>query len=324
MIGETDPRFKHLESKIGLFVLMALIGCVVVAVFIAAESDLFTPKYTLRFTVDKGTGFAKGMPVKLSGFRIGRIESIALNSEARVDIVLQIDRQYQQWLRRDSVARQVKEGLVGDAIIELSAGSKDQPLLEDGQIIVFERGKSIDEHVTELTDQVKPVLLEVKEIISYVNDPRGDIKQTLRNIEVLTRGLETTRDKSDQLIDTARVDVDAISRQVVATLNQAEKSVKALDATVARLDHVAANVEERLPALLERVEATLKHVEGVAADVRKMTVETSPRVPRLLRRTEETLDDTGQVVRAVKSTWPISSHLPPLDHPQLLPVDSHE
>ena len=42
---------------------------------------------------------------------------IALNDEARVSIDILVGHQYERWIREDSVARLVKEGLVGDAII---------------------------------------------------------------------------------------------------------------------------------------------------------------------------------------------------------------
>jgi len=45
----------------------------------------------------------------------------------------------------------------------------------------------------EIAEKVKPVLIEVKEIISYVNNPEGELKKTIKNLEVLTRNLERTR-----------------------------------------------------------------------------------------------------------------------------------
>ncbi|MDU0460971.1 MAG: MCE family protein, partial [Geobacteraceae bacterium] len=77
MTREEDPRFKHLERKIGLFVAVSLAAIVLAFLFYGFQKDFFTATYSLHFTVDRGTGFSKGMPVKLSGFRIGRITSIA-------------------------------------------------------------------------------------------------------------------------------------------------------------------------------------------------------------------------------------------------------
>ena len=92
MIKEDDPRFKNLERKIGLFILIAVAGIALVVVLVGIQRNLFTQKYILHFTVDRGTGFSKGMPVKLSGFSIGRIKDLTLNEQAMVDINIEIDR----------------------------------------------------------------------------------------------------------------------------------------------------------------------------------------------------------------------------------------
>ena len=139
MIVEEDQRFKYLEKKIGIFVVIAIVGFLTLFFFIGADQDMFIQKYLLKFTVEKGTGFSKGMPVKLSGFRIGRINKIYLNESAKVDIEIQIGRKYQKWIKMDSVVKLVKEGLVGDNIIEISAVSRDSDVLKDGALIAYEK-----------------------------------------------------------------------------------------------------------------------------------------------------------------------------------------
>ena len=88
MIREEDARFRNLERKIGIFIATALVGIVIAAVLFGLQKDFFTKKYSLRFTAERGTGFTKGMPVKLSGFRIGRVTAISLNKLAMVDIFI--------------------------------------------------------------------------------------------------------------------------------------------------------------------------------------------------------------------------------------------
>lgn len=324
MIGEIDSRFRHLELKIGIFVLIALLGCAAAIVFVGLQSDLFTPKFRLNFTVDKGTGFAKGMPVKLSGFRIGRIESIALNNQAQVDVRLQIDKKYQEWIRQDSVARLVKEGLVGDSIIEIAVGSQSQPMLQDGHRITYEKTKGIEDQVSGIADQVKPVLANVGEIIAYVNDPNGDIKKTLHNVESLTRELQTTRAKADHLIDSSRTNLDGIAHKVDGLLDQTGATLATLNTSLQRLDRTLTTVEQKLPEVLAKVDRTLTHVEKLAADAQQMTGKVAPRVPQLVSSSGSAIEDTGDILRAVKQMWPVRGHLPVEPGPRLIEGDSHE
>jgi len=318
MAEESDARFRHLEAKIGLFVALALVGCLAVVLYIGAAGDLFTPRYQLHFTVDKGTGFSKGMPIKLSGFRIGRISSIALNPQARVDIFIQIDKKYQTWIRQDSTARLVKEGLVGDAVIEVSAGSPERPMLESGDTILYEKTKSIEEQIDEISERVKPVLLEITEIISYVNNPDGDIKKSLHNIEGLTRDLQGTRKRADRLLEQATVQIDAVGQG-------ASGSIARLDASLVKVDHVVSTVDRDLPQMLVKLDKTMQNLERISAELRVAAEKAGPQIPQLVERADGVLRETSTLVGSVQDLWILrQDESGVIETPRLLPVDSHE
>lgn len=324
MIKEEDVRFKHLEKKIGLFAAIAILGALAIVLFIGADKDLLTPKYRLKFTTEKGTGFAKGMPVKLSGFRIGRIKNINLNEQAMVDIDMEIDKKYQKWIKSDSTAKLVKEGLVGDSIVEVSVGSAKAKVLKNGDTIAFEKSKGLEEVANDIAEKVKPVLLEVKEIISYINDPNGDIKQSLGNIKVLTQQLQGTREKVDTLLVSSKDNVGTLTRTSVDVLNNANAKVSALGPTLEKVDRSMANLEKSLPPLLQKVDASMGHLEQTTRQLQKTTEQTMPRVPKLMNKAEDVMEGADTVMNAVKDMWPFKNHIPPVDQRQFVPGDSHE
>ncbi len=318
MADESDSRFRHLEAKIGLFVALAIIGCLAVVIYIGAAGDLFTPRYQLHFTVDKGTGFSKGMPIKLSGFRIGRISSISLNPEARVDIFIQIDKKYKTWIRDDSRAKLVKEGLVGDAVIEVTAGTPARPMLESGDTIIFEKTKSIEEQIDEISEKVKPVLLEITEIISYVNNPDGDIKKALHNIEGLTRDLQGTRKRADRLLDQATVQIENVGEG-------ASGSIARLDTSLVKVDNIVTNVDRDLPLMLVKIDKTLQNLERISAELRNAAEKAGPQIPPLVERADGVIRETDTLVKSVSDMWILrSDEAGETVAPRLLPVDSHE
>lgn len=317
MIKEEDPRFMHLRKKIAVFVVVAFAFLVVVVVLIGKENDLFSSKYELGFTVPKGTGFTRGMAVKLSGFRIGRIKSISLNESAQVDIVLQIARKYQKWIRRDSHVQLLKEGLVGETVVEVSVGSSSQPVLQENEKLTFIKTKGLDELADEIAEKVKPVLNDVRDIISYVNDPQGDVKQSLRNINTLTRGLETTREHADNLLVDVRADAKEVSAKLSTVLDDTSRTVGKLEKPISELDR-------KLPSILEKVENTMENAENASGDLKAMTEQVRPKVPNLLEQTESAVEGANSVLDAIKGIWPISSRIKKPDEKQLVPGDSHE
>lgn len=324
MIIEEDLRFKYLEMKIGIFVAIAIVGFLTLFFFIGADKDLFIQKYLLKFTVEKGTGFSKGMPVKLSGFRIGRLEKISLNESAMVDIDIQIDKKYQKWIKKDSVVKLVKEGLVGDNIIEINAGSRDSEVLKDGSVLTFEKTKGFEELANDIADKVKPVLIDVKEIISYINNPDGDIKQSLKNIKELSADLSSTREKVDALLVNSTQKVVKLSSEAESLLKTSRDKIDAAGPILEKVDRSMASVEQNLPQLLEKTLSTLKHLDKTSHNIEKITDTAVPKIPHIMNSAEDTLQGAGSVVNAVKNIWPLKSQLPPPNERPIVPGDSHE
>ncbi len=317
MLKDEDVRFKNLEKKIGLFIAIAITGLLVSILFIGIEKDIFTKKYQLRFTVEKGTGFSRGMAVKLSGFRIGRISSISLNERAMVDIDIQLDKKYQKWIRKDSTARLVKEGLVGDAIIEVSVSSSGKELLKDGDTITFVKSKGLEEVANDIAEQVKPVLYEVKEIISYINDPQGDIKQTLGNINRLTRDLQGTRGHVDNLLVSTRADISRATDSTQTVLRSTDEKIKALGPALVKVERTLTNIDQKLPPMLDKVSTSLDNVE-------KSTRSISKSLPNIISKTEDTVQSVDTLLNALKETWPFKNHIPAPTDREFVPGDSHD
>lgn len=290
MIKEEDPRFKHLERKIGLFILAALTGIALVVALVGMQRGIFTKTYTLHFTADRGTGFSKGMPVKLSGFRIGRITDLALNEQAMVDITIEVDRKYKKWIRSDSTVKLVKEGLVGDSIVEVSVGSLEKPEVKDGASIIYVKTKALDEIVQEISEKVKPVLIEVRDIIGYINDPNGNLKKTIHNLEILTRNLEHTRGRADLLLDSTTRNLEAISQQSTRLLDSTSRKIDSLD--IAKLNTSL----EKLPPLLDNVNA-------ISVETKQLAERAFPLVPGLLSRTEELLFSSDRLINSLNNSW---------------------
>jgi phospholipid/cholesterol/gamma-HCH transport system substrate-binding protein len=296
---EQDPRFRRLEAVVGAFVIGALAAIIALVVYIGSENDLFAEMYHLRFRAASGSGIQKGMPVKLSGLRIGRIQMISLDEQAKVIVRMKIDRLYFKWIRTDSTASLLKEGIVGDSIIKISVGSAGRPALANDDFLPFAEEKGLNDIALEFSDSAKAVLGEVRQTIAYINDPQGDVKRTLANVQRLSATLEESRRRADGLI-------------LAATDN------------VGRVGPLLDNVSTRLPVLLDRMEGTLSNTERIAEEFRKAAEQAAPRVPPLLTGAEELVGDTDDVVKGIKKMWPFRKHIPQGNERGIVPGDSHE
>lgn len=323
MISGTDNRFRNLEKKVGVFVLSAIVGVICVILLIVIEKDLFTSTYSVRLTAPKGIGFSQGMPIKLSGFRIGRVKSITLNDSAAVDVVLNIDKKYKKWVRRDSVARLIKEGMIGDYIIEISSGISAELIPENG-IIALGKSKAFDEIAEEIADKVKPVLMDIRDIIAYVNSEEGDVKKTLRNLNTFTANIESSRQKVDLLLTSGRERVDATGSRFDTLLTNVESRIKQTEPILAKVDSSLQQVDSKLPQMLVKIDQTLANVESVTKQIKGTSAETLPQIPGLINKTETIIDQGDGILEGLKSVWPLSSVLEKPDQKNLIRRDSNE
>ena len=125
---------KSIEALVGLFVLLGMAGLVFLALK-AANLATFNSgdTYTLLAKFDNVGGLKARAPVRSAGVTVGRVVSITLDSKTYQGVVyMEVDRQVQ--FPRDSSARILTAGLLGDQYIGLEAGG-DEKNLAAGDVI---------------------------------------------------------------------------------------------------------------------------------------------------------------------------------------------
>ena len=122
LLADRDERFRGLLIKVVLFFLLALAGLALGLVFSGVKKGLFSPKTPVFFIADNGQDIKEGMPVKLSGFKIGSVKHIELDNLARARVEMQIENNYFTLLDANTVISLRKESMLGDSILEVEAG----------------------------------------------------------------------------------------------------------------------------------------------------------------------------------------------------------
>src|SRR5208283_2460249 len=120
-------------------------------------------KTSIYFIADSGYDINEGQAVKLSGFKIGKVRNITLEENAKVKVELSINRRYMKWVKIDSSAKLYREGVIGDSIIVIKAGSENSKEAVGSVMLPFTREKGIGEIAGELKDEITPALKDLKE-----------------------------------------------------------------------------------------------------------------------------------------------------------------
>ncbi|MDE7169623.1 MAG: MlaD family protein, partial [Mucispirillum sp.] len=128
-----DPRFKNLEIKVGLFVVIAVITIIALVIAIGISRDIFTTKVYIGVFTDSGENIAKGMPVKYAGFQIARVGDLQLQDDGRVIMTIGIPTKYVKWIKQDSVFYLNMQNIIGSSFIGITTNlQSDAPNIESG------------------------------------------------------------------------------------------------------------------------------------------------------------------------------------------------
>lgn len=134
------------EIWVGAFVAAGLAGLMVLALHVSGLAELRQqPGYQVSAYFDNVGGLREKAPVSMAGVRIGRVESVSLDSERhQARVVLRINESYDR-IPADTSAAIYTQGLLGEQYIGLEAGWDDAHLeagatiTETQSAIVLER-----------------------------------------------------------------------------------------------------------------------------------------------------------------------------------------
>ena len=319
-----DPRFKNLELKVGMFIFAAVTMIVVMVVGFLITQDVFTRKIKIVFLAQSGEGLSKSMPVMYSGFQLARVHRVELRDDGMVELRANIPEKYMKWVKSDSVAKIQAQGVIGANAIVLSGGTLTDPDIANGHVYQLKREKAI----TDLLVKVEPMIDDIKDILSNVDNVTSSISDKKSKIEELLDGVgavgsDLTNKKgsvgylvrSDYLKDEVRSIVDKIKvieanlekitvavhervDEAKPVLQNFDKGVIAIKEGSEKIGNLAKSIDDSV----DKVQPTLDNVNKVSTDI----AENSPDLTELKAQTDEILNTTNRILLNLEEKWPFN------------------
>ncbi len=243
----------HKNTRVGLFVTIALFLLMVFLFFIGSEQKIFARKNEYDVRLENVTGLAEGNPVKMSGVTIGVIREIKLPVDPKqksVEIVVMIDRKFSERVRGDSRVRMKKLGLLtGDAYLDVSPGTLRFPELDPGSVIPSQRQTDVESIISsgeDLVDNLVQISYSLKNILQRVDRGEGllgEITTAPETKQRLTDTFLTTLNKTNAAlahIESGKGVVgkliydDKYGEQLTASIGSAAQSMQTVAASVQR------------------------------------------------------------------------------------------
>lgn len=282
---------RRLEVKVGLFVVATAMLAVLVVVLLGKSKHVFEPRVKLHATFIDVAGLVQGAPVRISGVNVGTVSQIMfVKSEDRplIQVDLQISQGSLGLVRADSVARISAQGLLGDKIVEVSAGSTSAPPVGAGGQVKTATAPDLDKMLQAASatlDDVKRVADRMAAAVDQFADPKtvAEVRESVLHLHALLHATEKGEGLAHALF---------FDKRTASELTRLETNLSNLTAHVDRgvqhLDAVLAATDGEGKQLLNNVSRAAKSVGETAETLQRSKV-----IPNLERASGDLAQMTG-------------------------------
>ncbi len=293
---------KMLEAQVGAFVVLLFVAGCGVILLLGRSQHIFAHQVTVQAFFDDVQGLKPGAPVRLSGVNVGTVASVRFvreGGEPKVRVTMHIEKHLFSDVRVDSVAHIDAQGLLGDKIIEINAGSTTAEEVQPGGTLQSAAPADLTKLMSEAGDvlaQVKKAATKAALAMDELADPKtiADVRIAVHSMRVLIHEAETGTGLAHQLFydhHTAQ-EIDQLATQLNALSGNLNRGVSKIDAILAATD-------DKGDQLINNFSRAALAIGQVATQVRDSHV-----VPNLEKATASAsvaMDKAGGVIDYIKS-----------------------
>lgn len=164
--------------RLGIFVSVAIALFIIVIYFIGDGKHMFSKTIHLNGTFNNLGGLEVGNNVRFTGINVGTVDQVEIITDSTVRVEMTIEKKVQKFIKQDALATIGSEGLMGDKVINLVAGSSDQPMIKDGGSVRTLTPVSLDDIMKNLevtTNNAAQITDDISALTTNVRNGEGAI-----------------------------------------------------------------------------------------------------------------------------------------------------
>ena len=269
------------ELRVGLFVLAATVLLVVVIFYVTGAGAL-GPKYRLHAFLPEVDGLTVGAPVRVDGVDVGNVERIVIATpkpgaqllkNKNIEVDLRIQKSAQDYIRGDSSAGLITEGLLGNRYVDIDRGFVGRVLQNNEEIPGREEKalKEVVERSADMMENLNTITKQAGDVLTDIRNGRGSLGKFLVDEEAYKR-LNSSLGNLDRML----ADVTA-GKGTLGKLMVSNDVYDHVNSATSRLDDVLEAVQTKQgtlgklvyePEIHDSAKKLLDNGSALVADVR--------------------------------------------------------
>lgn len=300
-------KFNKFERVAGLFVLIAVVGFAVSMISVAVKQGWFESKIAFSTEFDNAEGVHPGTSVQIAGLKAGSVEEVELTAENKIFVRFYIFSKFEEKVRQDSVVGLIRPFVIGERVIDISAGSQATarvlagaklPSQESLDLMSLLSGRKLGTYLSSMSEMASNLHLLAK---SFLDKDR-------------TQALIGMFDRIDPLLknlNTMSVEVIKMSKQ----MNKDERLgtvMSELAVTTKQLNVMLPEFSDRVPQLAKDMSSLVSNLNVLTQEFKVVIpaiAEIAPDLPRVSKRAVEALDEAVVLMKALEKSFLVKGNV---------------
>jgi phospholipid/cholesterol/gamma-HCH transport system substrate-binding protein len=162
--------------RLGIFVAAGSALLIIGLYIIGDRQNFFGDVFRVETNFKNVNGLRTGNNVRFAGIDVGTVESIEIISDSAVKVILIIDEDYHEFIRKNCRAVITTDGLMGNKIVSIEIGDGASEVVEDGERIATKESIDTDQMIRTLSttnENIKQITEDLLRITEKINSPNS-------------------------------------------------------------------------------------------------------------------------------------------------------
>jgi phospholipid/cholesterol/gamma-HCH transport system substrate-binding protein len=269
-----------LEAKVGVFVLVGILGLFALTTQVGSFSTLGKKGYTVYAGVSSVAGLDKNAKVKIAGVEVGFVKEMTLEGKKpKLELVIYDGVQ----ITKDAKVMLVQSSMLGQKYVEIIEGASAETLARGAMLDSEYKVASFDQTVTSINEaagEFKAFMGELR--TTFDPNSRANLQEAIANFNLMAKNLALAGGEFSKAGNTVNDRLPRIMAQVDDLSREFAKTGK--------------DVNAKLPEMMDRFIALEKDLSEVVKDNNQPLKNTLNSVDKFFTEGSETLKKVDKYV----------------------------
>lgn len=286
---------NRLKFKVGFFIFILLINVVGVISYIFIKKGVFEERYKYHLITYTAEPFTVGMPVKVSGFQVGKVDEILLKDNGAVKVTFSVNKANLKWVAEGSLLM-IRKPLLGSAHIILYSAIGN-PILKEGTTIDNVVNNDINDLILKLepiVTQMGNIVNSVDKITTYLSKDDSELMKIIKNIEKFS----STLAQNESLLTSLTGDENA-TKSFIKSIDKLYSLINNFNKVGKNVNKVSMNIDKDVIPLLKEF---IKELNSIAKDIQSKLKSLDPVVDSVSNSNKDIIQIKKQIKTGLSKT----------------------